>query len=146
MDEDRAKRLGELLHQRRTELGLSLRELEARTGIENSTIVRFEKGAYAAPSPEKLSKLAAALQLPLADVFAAAEYIVPAELPSLNLYLRTKFRTASDPAIEELNRELQRIAIKYGFDPNGPAPGEDEASDPVTPKSKQKGGRHASSS
>lgn len=145
MDEKQAKALGELLQRRRTELGLSIRDLERETGIDNSAILRIEQGRRASPMPDTLTKLARALQLPLADIFAYADYIVPSELPGLVPYLRTKFRDAPGPALDELSRELSRIADKYGFDPNGPAAGEDEAPEPPTTKPpRKKGGRHAS--
>lgn len=145
MDQDKAKRLGALLYERRTALGLSIRELQARTGIDNSLILRFEQGKVGQPGPDKLARLAEALDLKLADVFAYADYVAPSQLPGFVPYLRTKFRDAPAGAVDEMQQALERIANKYGFDADGPTDGEDEAPEPTPTKTpRSKGGRHAS--
>ena len=141
MNPEQARELGRQLRARRDELGLSLRDLERQTGIDNGTIVRIEQGAFAAPAPDKLSRIAEALGFNLADVFALADYSVPSELPSFSPYLRTKYRDLPAPAVEELERSFQRITKRHGFDPAGPAPGEDEQPETKPTKSK-KGGDH----
>lgn len=91
-----------------------------------ATIVRLEQGAFAEPRPETLRVVAEALGVSLADVFAMADYVVPDELPAFTPYLRTKYRDLPAPAVEELERSFKRIAKRHGFNPAGPAPGEDE--------------------
>jgi transcriptional regulator with XRE-family HTH domain len=91
MNQDQAKELGKLLGQRRRELGLSKRRLAALTHMGDSTIVRLEQGRILAPSPARLSRLATALHLSLADIYARAGYFVPDELPSLDAYLQAKY-------------------------------------------------------
>lgn len=127
MDEQQAKALGSRLRTRREELGLSARDLERMADVDNGTIVRIEQGAFAAPRPDKLSRIAEALRLPLADVFALAEYVVPDELPTFAPYLRAKYRELPAKAVNELERYFDDLATRYGIDPAGPAPGEDEA-------------------
>lgn len=141
MNPKQAKELGRQLRARREELGLSLRDLEKLTDVDNGTIVRIEQGAFAAPAPDKLSRIADALKLSLADVFALAEYSTPNALPSFAPYLRTKYRDLPVPAVEELERSFKRIAKRHGYDPAGPAPGEDEQPEPKPTKPK-KGGDH----
>jgi transcriptional regulator with XRE-family HTH domain len=141
MNPQQAKELGDRLRARREELGLSLRDLERKTGVDNGTIVRIEQGAFSAPRPDKLSRIADALDLSLADVFALADYVVPSELPTFTPYLRSKYRDLPAPAVEELARSFQRIAKRHGLDPEGPAAGEDEQPEPKPTKSK-KGGDH----
>jgi transcriptional regulator with XRE-family HTH domain len=141
MNPEQAKELGRQLRARREELGLSVRDVERLADVDNGTIVRIEQGAFAAPRPDKLSRMAEALGLNLADVFALADYSVPSELPSFAPYLRTKYRDLPAPAVEELERSFQRIAKRHGFDPDGPAVGEDEEPEPKPTKSK-KGGDH----
>ena len=141
MNPQQAKVLGERLRARREELRLSLRDLERETGVDNATIARIEQGAFAAPRPDKLSRIADALDLSLADVFALAEYVVPDELPSFTPYLRSKYSDLPAPAVEELERSFQRITKRHGFDPQGPAIGEDEQPEPKPTKSR-KGGDH----
>jgi transcriptional regulator with XRE-family HTH domain len=144
MNPEQARELGRQLRARRDELGLSVRDLAKLAELDNGTIVRIEQGAFAAPRPDKLSRIAEALGLNLADVFALADYSVPSELPSFSPYLRTKYRDLPVPAVEELERSFKRIAKRHGFDPAGPTPGEDEQPEPKPTKSK-KGGDHGKS-
>jgi transcriptional regulator with XRE-family HTH domain len=140
MDQEQARELGRRLRQQREALDLSIRELAARTGVNHSTVVRLEQGAIDAPAPDKLSRIAEALQLSLADIFALAEYSVPADLPSFRPYLRSKYRGLPTSAVQELERSFQRIARRHGLDLDGPAPGEDEQ--PEEPLINKKGGDH----
>jgi transcriptional regulator with XRE-family HTH domain len=128
MDREQAKKLGSTLRARREQLGLSQRQLGQKTGIDDGTITRIEQGAFVAPRPDKLSRIADALGLSLADVFALADYAVPGDLPSFQPYLRHKYRDMPDEAVEDLNKAFERIVRKHGYDPNGPSAGEDEAS------------------
>lgn len=137
-----AKELGRLLRQRRQELGLSKMEVAKQVGTTDATIFRIEQGHFAAPAPDKLSRIAEVLGLSLADVFALAEYAIPSELPSFQPYLRTKYRDLPAEAVEQLERSFQRLAKRHGFDPAGPALGEDEQPE-EQPTKRKKGGRHA---
>lgn len=127
MDEDQAKALGKVLRQRREECGLSLRQLSKRVSIPDATIVRIEQGAFSAPAPDKLARLADSLGLKLADVFALADYAAPTQLPTLKPYLRTKYRDLPADDVEAIERYAARLAKKHGIDLAGPAPGEDES-------------------
>lgn len=141
MNPEQAKTLGIFLKERRAALGLSTRAVAGRCGVDMATIVRLEQGAFAESRPDTLRVVAEALELSLADVFALAEYTVPDELPAFTPYLRSKYRDLPAPAVEELERSFQRIVKRHGFDPEGPAPGEDEQPEPKPNKS-QKGGDH----
>lgn len=134
MNPEQAKELGRQLRVRRDELGLSVRDLERLTDVDNGTIVRIEQGAFAAPAPDKLSRIAEALGLSLADVFALAEYSAPSELPSFTPYLRAKYRSLPTKAVAQLQRYFDDLADQYGIDPAGPAPGEDEKPGPKSRK------------
>ena len=127
MDQEQAKELGQRLRARREELGLSLRQLAEQADMNDATIVRIEQGAFAAPAPDKLARIAEALGLSLADVFALAEYAVPDDLPSFQPYLRSKYRDMPREAVADLNKAFDRIVRKHGYDPAGPQDGEDEA-------------------
>jgi transcriptional regulator with XRE-family HTH domain len=127
VEPDQARRLGQTIRTRREALGLSQRQLAAQTGVNDATIVRIERGAFGAPAPDKLSRIADALDLSLADVFALADYVVPADLPSFQPYLRSRYRDLPDAAVEDLDRAFARIVKKHGYRPDGPADGEDES-------------------
>jgi transcriptional regulator with XRE-family HTH domain len=102
MDKEQAKRFGALIRARRHELGLSTYDVGNEIGSTNSTIIRIEQGAFAAPRPDKLARIAEVLHLSLADVFAEAGYVVPDELPSFRTYLVTRYRDLPETAVDEL--------------------------------------------
>ena len=117
MDQDEARRFGHLLKRRRGELGLSTHDLGKLVGTRNSTIMRIEQGAFAAPRPDKLARIAEALHLSLADVYARAGYIVPSELPTFRAYLATRYRELPDGAVRELARLFDELVIRHGLAP-----------------------------
>lgn len=126
MDEQQAKTLGSLLKQKRESLGLSLRQLAKLADVNDVNIFRLERGDWAAPAPDKLARIAEALGLSLADVYALADYAVPTDLPSFKLYLRTKYRGLPQDEVDKIGAYAQKLAKKHGVKLEGPAPGEDE--------------------
>ena len=134
MEPERAQALGKQLRARREELGLSTRQLSARAGVNDVTIVRIERGEFAAPRPDKLSRLADALGLRLADIFAMADYIAPTELPTLTTYLQVKYPELPDEAVAAIRRYAARTARQHGITidttpitPADVSPADDEA-------------------
>lgn len=109
MNQEQSKRLGEFLRARREELGYSARHLARAVGVRDSTIMRLERGCYAAPAADKLARIAEELRLELADVFALAEYVVPSRLPALPHYLKVRYPVLGREAIEELTDHLERL-------------------------------------
>lgn len=113
---DPIKQLGSLLKRQRITAGLSTRSLGAKAGVDDSTIVRLEQGLRNTPRPDVLTKLAKALHLNLADLFALAGYAVPQELPTLPAYLRVKYRHLPQPARDELVSYMRHLYSRYGLD------------------------------
>jgi transcriptional regulator with XRE-family HTH domain len=109
MNQERALRLGEFLRAQRAELGLSARHVARVVGVRDSTIMRLERGSYAAPAADKLARVAEVLKLDLADVFSMAGYAVPSSLPSLSHYLRARYPELSERAISELHIHLETL-------------------------------------
>jgi transcriptional regulator with XRE-family HTH domain len=126
VDEQQARDLGRTLRRRREELGLSLRNVADRSGVPNNSILHIEQGSIASPAPDKLARIADALGMSLADVFAVAGWAVPADLPHFRPYLRTKYQGLPDEDIAAIERYAARLAKKHGISLSGPAPGEDE--------------------
>lgn len=118
--------LGRFLRYAREERGWSTRQLAERSGVYQTTIVRIETGQFTSLTPDRLALLAAALDLPLADLYSLAGYPLPTELPALPAYLRAKYRDLPAPAHEELAAYVAHLTDKYGVTPAGPRPGEDE--------------------
>ena len=127
MHPDQAVRFGAYIRQARQQQGLSSRALARVVGVNDATIVRIEQGAIEAPRPNVLSAIARALELPLSDVFAMADYVTPKDLPTFAPYLRAKYGELPPDAVAELQQSFDRIAQRYGYEGRGPAPGEDES-------------------
>lgn len=126
MRPDQIQGIGTFLRTKREELGLSLRDLQDRSGVGNSVIARFEIGAINRPDPDKLARLSRALGVPLTEVLAAGDVTSGADLPSLPVYLRSRYGELPEEAIEQMDRYFARLARSHGVDPAGPNPGEDE--------------------
>lgn len=109
MPTQNAKKLGRLLEKHRKALGLSQEKLGAKVGLPASTILRLERGEFKAPSPEKLQRLAVALEVDFEDLFALAGYGTPEGLPGLPIYLRQKFDDLSDDGVARVERYVERL-------------------------------------
>lgn len=126
MTPEQARDLARMLKTARQERGLSAREVAKRSGMNDSNVVRLEQGAILNPRPETLKSLADVLDLDLADVYATIGYVQPEGLPNFTPYLRTKYSDLPPRARRELERSFTDIVKRYGYDPSGPKPGEDE--------------------
>jgi ribosome-binding protein aMBF1 (putative translation factor) len=69
MNPQQAKRLGRHLRATREALGISARELARRIDLSDSTVVRIEQGLFLEPNPEKLQRIAEALDDRQAQVY-----------------------------------------------------------------------------
>lgn len=76
--------------------------------------------------PETLRALADALAVPTSDLFAAAGYISPAELPNISTYIRVRYGDVSDEQIVMVEEYIRRLIDNQELDPSGPASFEDE--------------------
>lgn len=119
-----ARRLGRLIHAKRDERGLGVRGLEAASGVNVSSIVSLERGDILTPQPDTLKALAAALDVPVSDLFTVAGWLPVNELPTLKPYLRAKYRQLDETAIADLERYAEQLAQKHGN--TGPLDREDE--------------------
>lgn len=114
------------IRHRRTELGISLVQLEQRTGIHNSRLSRWERGVEMPDRPERLTPLAHGLEVPVADLYTLAGIDLSGQLPTLRPYLRSKYGAALPAdALAEIVAYVDRVAGRYGVS-TGPASGEDE--------------------
>ena len=115
--------LSNLLRSRRLQLGLRLEDVAERANVDPAGLSRAENGKKI-PLPETLAALATTLDLPLADLYEAAGYPLPEQLPSIRPYLRRAYGV-SEAAVDEIEQYLQRIANQYGG-ASTPRDGEDE--------------------
>ena len=91
MSSQNAKKLGRFIEKHRKQQGISQETLGEMAGLPGSTIFRIERGEFKAPSPEKLQRIAVALEVDFEDLFSLAGYATPEGLPGLPVYLREKF-------------------------------------------------------
>jgi transcriptional regulator with XRE-family HTH domain len=113
MNPQRAKELGKYLRNRREALGFSARHVAREVGVRDSTIMRLERGTYAAPAADKLAKIADVLKLDLSDVYTMAQYAVPSTLPGFALYLKSRYPQLTHEAIHELDEHFKSLVNRH---------------------------------
>ncbi|MGH3904684.1 MAG: helix-turn-helix domain-containing protein [Pseudonocardiaceae bacterium] len=126
MKHDAAQQFGAYIKRLRTEQKLSMRGLAHKANIDSGALTRIEQGKVDTPQPDTLKALAEALQVPLADMFAMAGYVIPYDLPSLTPYLQARYSHLPEETLASANDYLQRLIDEHGLDPNGPVGLEDE--------------------
>jgi transcriptional regulator with XRE-family HTH domain len=104
--------LGTRIRRARERARLSLRNLEAITGISRAMLHRLELDELDNPSAATLRRLADALELDSDDLFALMGYQPRTALPSLTPYLRARYQLPPD-ALAEATEALQGILEKY---------------------------------
>jgi len=107
--------LGALLRQKREALGYSKKRLANAAGVPDSTVIRLERGLFAAPRPDKLARFARLLGVRLADLYAKAGYIVPDELPSFTSYLPVRYPELPEEALAELKDHFDHLLERFGI-------------------------------
>lgn len=118
MNSEQAHKLGEILKTRRDELGLSTYKLAGTAGIDQATVVRLENGAFTAPRPDKLARVAEALDLSAADLFAMAGYTTPHDLPALPAYLHVKYCDLPQVDLDSIEAFVADVAARRAVDLN----------------------------
>lgn len=91
MSQAQLQELGKMIRRERAKANLTQRELAEKAGVVHGTIWHLECGDFKRPDPEKLQRIAHALNLSSGDFFALVGYMRADHLPSLGPYLRTKF-------------------------------------------------------
>ncbi len=109
MDHQTAAEFGRFLKARRGELGLTTRKLAELASVNQATVVRLEAGAIAEPRPDKLRRLAEALDMSTSELHARAGYAAARDLPGLNVYLRGKFRDLSPQDVEQIGGYIEGL-------------------------------------
>jgi transcriptional regulator with XRE-family HTH domain len=108
--------LGAMLRQRRLNEHLSLNQLAQQVNVTRQYLSRLETGAYQHPSPVIITRLARALDISQADLFAAAGHTLPEELPEYLPYLQAKHMSWPKEAIRELQQHFEYVRFKYRLD------------------------------
>jgi transcriptional regulator with XRE-family HTH domain len=108
--DDKAARLAKTLRQARVASGLSVRELQAVSGVAKSVVSRFEHEGTG--SAHNLLALARALELRASDLFSQAGRTMPTPSASLPAMLRAEYDLPPE-AIKEIQQNIESIARKY---------------------------------
>ena len=104
------KALGKIIARERARQGLSLETLGNAAGGTRTTIMRLERGEFGRPDPEKLQRIAHALDLDDRDLFALAGYFPSGGLPSFGPYLEARYGDElSASARKELERQFNQL-------------------------------------
>lgn len=106
-------RLGPWLKAQRMQRGLSLYGLAKASGVDRAAILRLERGEHEQPRPETLTRLADALGVNPADLYAAAGYTAKRALPSFRPYLRTKYGHLPASQRNQLSAYFDRLSAEY---------------------------------
>jgi transcriptional regulator with XRE-family HTH domain len=104
--------LGQVLRQAREAAGLSIRQLEATSGVGRMAIQRLEQDEVEKPAADHLLHLAQALELNETDLFLLAGLSIPKRTASLDVMLRKEYGLPPE-AIAEAKRNIQDIIDKY---------------------------------
>lgn len=105
------KSLGDLLREARDAMGLSLREVERRTGgkLKSGYLSQLERDRIARPTPETLSKVADLYGLDYGFLLEKAGHRIPeASSPRSGLIAGMPIR-----ALEELDEEDKKAVREY---------------------------------
>lgn len=108
-----ARKLATAIRRHRTAKGLSQPELAAAVGVPDSTIYRLERGEFKVPRPEKLQRIARALDIEFEELYELAGYASPG-LPEVPVYLRRKFDDLSDEGAVKVERYIERVRKQEG--------------------------------
>lgn len=106
--------VGEYIKKKRTEMGISQRELAQSANISNAEISRIESGMRKQPSPDVLKNIATALNIFCEKLYMIAGYIndnpdIPESLPQSNT-LDVSFLTKEE--IEDVKKYIQFLISK----------------------------------
>jgi transcriptional regulator with XRE-family HTH domain len=111
--------LGERIRKHREAAGLSLRTLASKAGVDVANVSRLESGDATQPKPETVTRLAEALGIDASELLTAAGYTTNAAdaLPTLPIYLRSKYGHLPASARQELAEYVGRLEAEFGSKP-----------------------------
>src|ERR1700736_3687705 len=112
MTEQQATRLGELVREAREAKGWSLRTPEAETGVARTWLVYLEAGRSLEPSPDRLARVAEALELDPARIDRVSGSYLARSLPTVRTYFRSKGK-ATQAELDELEQVIADVQAKH---------------------------------
>ncbi len=107
-----ARAVGRIIAKGRAKAHLTLAELEQVSGIPGTWIFHVEKGHYTDPAPERIGRLASALNIDPADLNRVGDDYLADGLAERRIYLRGKEKLPLE-ALDEVDRFLDELHRKY---------------------------------
>jgi transcriptional regulator with XRE-family HTH domain len=114
MTEAQARQLGTLIARTRERKGWSYRQLAAESDIPQTWIVNLERGVYASPAPERLARLAEALDIDPERIDRITRGYLSGSLPQVRTYFRSKYADLSDADIGKIESLLDELHDEHG--------------------------------
>lgn len=114
--ETAGQRIGKYIREHREARHLSARKLGQLAELDNSYIIKLEEGAFQAPGPDRLAKIAQALETPVADIYAVAGYTPAHDLPTLMPYLLAKYGELPGKVVTEMVETCIALGKEVGVD------------------------------
>jgi len=108
MTPTQARQLGALIAKARARAGVSLRELASHVGVHSSWIGFVEQGRFVDPAPDRLARLAEALDVEPARIDRIAKGALAGGLPGMRTYFRAKYDLTPDQAAQ-VERYVKRL-------------------------------------
>lgn len=102
MTDEQAHDFGGYIRDMRTARGWSTRQLASFANIDASVVTHLESGKARKPQVNTLSDLASALDVPLAELFAAAGYATTCQAPCIGVHLRLCYGHLPEEAIQRI--------------------------------------------
>jgi transcriptional regulator with XRE-family HTH domain len=105
--------LGEYIKRARERKGLSIRALGREASIDVSALSRLERGEQMpGNTPDRLGKIASALDINEQDLYTLAGYPIPGGLPDLAPYLMAKYNLPKG-AVDDMENYLKATQTAY---------------------------------
>jgi transcriptional regulator with XRE-family HTH domain len=108
--------LGQFIQKVRTDKKITQEQLAISSGLARSYISRMEDDQFKSPSAMVLIRLAKGLGVSHDTIFQIAGYIpkiAKTELPSFDVYLRTKFPKISEQGINDIEFYINAVEKRY---------------------------------
>ncbi len=111
MTNAQAKQLGTLIARARLRQNRSLRELAAALGVHSSWLGFLEQGRFLDPAPDRLARLAQALDIAPGRIDRITKGAVSEGLPDMRTYFRAKYDLTPEQAAQ-VERYVERLRRK----------------------------------
>jgi transcriptional regulator with XRE-family HTH domain len=103
-----AQRLGALIATARTRKGLSVKGIANQLGVSHGWFSELEHGRFVDPSPDRLARIAEALDIEPGKIDRITKGSVAQSLPGMQTYFRAKYDLTPEQ-IERVERYVRRI-------------------------------------